>query len=127
MYILLDNTEKGRVVFYSKVNTKWVHDVYGGKTGGDMLVSLDLLLKKNKKTKKDIKGLAVLLPGGTFTSARLATTFVNTLSFALGLPVVGVDKIDFKALEEKFKKAKTCRLISPVYSAEANVGKANSQ
>ncbi|MBN1326150.1 tRNA (adenosine(37)-N6)-threonylcarbamoyltransferase complex dimerization subunit type 1 TsaB [Candidatus Falkowbacteria bacterium] len=104
------------------------------KQRGDFKVSeyllplIDKLLKKNKIGFTDLKGIIIVSGPGPFTSIRIAVAVANTLSFALKIPVVGIenkkpikDEQNIKAGLLKLKKAKVGTHIKPVYGGEANI------
>jgi len=104
------------------------------KQKGDFKVSeyllplIDKLLKKNKIKFNDLRGLFVVSGPGPFTSVRIAVAVANTLSFALKIPLIGIDIKKQKKDDEliklglsKFKKAKTGSYIKPIYGKEANI------
>ncbi len=77
----------------------------------------------------EIKGIAVLLGEGAFSSTRIASVVANTLSFALKIPVIGITRATFDqttSLEELFTKQKKHQYISPTYSGEPNIGRPSS-
>lgn len=47
------------------------------------------LLKEQKKSWPDIKGIVIFKGPGSFTGLRIGLTVANTLAYALGIPVVG--------------------------------------
>ena len=122
MRVLIDNSDRGKIVFYYKPGAKWLRLVLADGEGG-LPGAFNVFLKKTKKSMSEIEGVAALLGKGSFTAARLLTTFVNTISFALKIPVVGVREADLAGLDNIFKSAKTGKLVHPEYTGEANVGK----
>jgi tRNA threonylcarbamoyl adenosine modification protein YeaZ len=104
------------------------------KQKGDFKVSeyllplIDKLLKKNRIGFEDLTGIITISGIGPFTSVRIAVAVANTLSFALKIPVVGLenkkpikDEQNIKAGLLKLKKAKVGSYIKPVYGGEANI------
>ncbi len=104
------------------------------KQVGDFKVSeyllplIDKLLKKNKIEFEDLQGIITVSGIGPFTSVRIAVAVANTLSFALKIPVIGLEnkkpikeEQNIKAGLLKLKKAKIGSYIKPVYGGEANI------
>lgn len=104
------------------------------KQKGDFKVSeyllplIDKLLQKNKIGFVDLQGLIIVSGPGPFTSVRIAVAVANTLSFALKIPVVGLenkkpikDEQNIKAGLLRLKKARIGSYIKPVYGGEANI------
>jgi tRNA threonylcarbamoyl adenosine modification protein YeaZ len=104
------------------------------KQKGDFKVSeyllplIDKLLKSNKISFTDLKGIITVSGPGPFTSVRIAVAVANTLSFALKIPIIGLenkkpvkDEQNIKTGLLKLKKAKVGSFIKPVYGGEANI------
>ncbi len=53
----------------------------------DVLAAAVRELKRNKKTLKDLSGVAVVPGPGPFSRVRAGVTLANTLSFASGVPL----------------------------------------
>ena len=52
-----------------------------------LLFLIDKILKKNKKSIKDISEIKVNLGPGSFTGLRVGLSVANTLSWALDIPI----------------------------------------
>jgi tRNA threonylcarbamoyl adenosine modification protein YeaZ len=61
-----------------------------GKASSFLIPLLDELLKKQKKTLADLHFIAVDKGPGAFTSLRVTITTINGISFATGIPLIGV-------------------------------------
>ena len=59
-----------------------------------LIPKINDLLQKNSLELKDIDFIAVDQGPGAFTSLRVVITIVNALSFAKGIPLIGVDGLD---------------------------------
>jgi tRNA A37 threonylcarbamoyltransferase TsaD len=89
----------------------------------------DKLLSKISEiiSPKDITGIIVFLGPGPFTGVRVGVSIANALSYALGVPVAGVKKIEDK--EEMLKmgikiiKEEPQNLVFPFYDKEPNITK----
>ena len=60
------------------------------KLSEKLIVNIDKLLKKNKCKMSQIKGLITVTGPGAFTSLRIAISIVNTLSYVLSIPSIGM-------------------------------------
>ena len=123
MYILIDNTSDGEVIFLSALDTKLVQDRFVMDKAGGLLASLEQWLRKIGKTKSDIHGLGVVIGKGRFTLTRVAVTMANTLAFAFGAPVVGLSDSNYEVFMDKIKQIPVGQYVSAKYSGEANIGK----
>ncbi len=110
---------KDREVFLLQKNT-------GLKQSEQALFLLDSFLKKNKIKLSNISRIVVNRGPGSFTAVRLGIVLANTLSFALNIPVVGVDNLELKNKEDylglsKLKFGKD--FIKPYYDREPDITK----
>lgn len=72
----------------------------GVEKSQQVLTLIDQILKKNKKTLKDITEIEVNLGPGSFTGLKVGISVANTLAWALKIPVNG-QKIG-KLVEPKY-------------------------
>lgn len=71
-----------------------------------VLTLIDQILKKNKKTLKDLTEIEVDLSPGSFTGLRVGVSVANTLGWALKIPVNG-KRVDREGpVESVYKKYK---------------------
>lgn len=78
------------------------------------LILIDKILKKNKLTPRNLKGVFVIKGPGPFTAIRIAIALANTFSYALQIPVFGIKFEEHKTIEELIKnKIKRIKNISP--------------
>lgn len=122
MYLLLDNSGVQTIDLYLWLDNKWVQHTYQSKDY-NLVSAIDQCLKEQKITPADLKGVAVLVGKGSFTSTRIAVTVANTLSYSLNIPVMATNSIEELGLIEKIKNAKKDILVSAVYSGEPNIGR----
>lgn len=123
MFILFDTSgDKGKVVLLYLVDTKIIQKEFA-ENAKSLVEVLSDALKSENKTLSDIKGMAVVVGVGRFTSTRVAVTTANTLAYALAKPVVAVSKelISEKIIQE-IMRATVGRYVSAKYSAEARIG-----
>jgi len=62
-----------------------------------LTLAVETLLKKNNFSLKQLSRLAVGLGPGSFTGIRVGVNFIRTLSYALQLPVYGLDSLQLLA------------------------------
>lgn len=122
MKIIIDNSAEGRAVFYLKKKSGWAGVEMAAGTGAPLLALLEAALKKHNTALNKLDGIAVVVGSGRFTAARIAVTTANALSYALGIPVAGIDRVDFNDAGRKLKTARPGRYLSATYSAEAHIG-----
>ncbi len=119
MYLLLDNSDDTEIHFYMSLNNKVVqYDLpFEHKSLPELL---SIILSRVGVGLGDIRGLAVVVGKGKFTATRLAVTFVNTLAFALQIPVVAADQSEDWV--SKVVAQPVGVYISAQYSGEARIG-----
>ncbi len=95
-----------------------------------LLFLIDKVLRKRKKTAKDIRGVLVVSGPGSFTAVRQGVVGANAFGYLLGVPVVGVKLDEFKNENEflkigyeKMTKAKKGIVVLPAYGREPNITK----
>jgi len=67
-----------------------------------LLPFIDKLLKKKKKTIRDITEIEVNTGPGSFTGLRVGVSIANTLGWVLGIPVNGKDLRKGEVVEIKY-------------------------
>lgn len=98
LFIDTSSTERIIVGFDSeKFETKARKD-----TSQKLLPFIDELLKKKKKTVKDITEIEVNTGPGSFTGLRIGVSVANTLGWVLGIPVNGKDLRKSEVVEIKY-------------------------
>ncbi len=120
MYLVVDNSIDNQVLFYAYLNTKWVQQVIS-LDNKNLLSALNEYCVSVGQQLKDIKGMAVVVGVGRFTSTRVATTVANALALSLSIPVLAVDKFS-EDLNIQLVQTPTGIYISARYSAPANIG-----
>lgn len=123
MFLIVDNTEEGKVTFSFSLDNKFAQRTFETKDNRDVLFFLEKLLSSLKLNLPDIKYLGVVVGVGRFTASRLAVTTVNTLAFSLKIPVVALSKdFDQTTALKLVKSATVGQYVIPVYSGEARIG-----
>lgn len=124
--MIVDNTKEGKVVFSFLLNNKFVQRIFKTGKNPNLAASLEKFSSGRGWFLKDIKYLGVVVGAGRFTATRLAVTFVNTLAFALKIPVFALagnflaDPVDITL--KKVRAAKVGQYAIALYSGEARVG-----
>ena len=89
-----------------------------------LLEAIDNFFKKEEIQKESIKGIAVVVGVGTFSSVRIATTLANAWHFANSTPVKAIALEDVSELQLIAKEMnQDSAYILPTYSGEPNIGK----
>jgi tRNA A37 threonylcarbamoyladenosine modification protein TsaB len=124
MFLIIDNSEEGRIILSFLLNNKFVQRIYKKTKNPSALIYLEKLLFGLKLTLKDIKYLGVVVGAGRFTASRLAVTAANALAFSLKIPVVGLPKnFNQTSVLKKIKSVRAGRYVLPKYSGEARVSR----
>ena len=63
-------------------------------SSGELIPSLDTLMKREKIKKEDLEAVVVSLGPGSFTGLRVGLSLAKSLAFALKIPLVGVGSLD---------------------------------
>lgn len=133
MYLFLDNSLDGQMLIYAGEGKKWQKFAYSTVKDSDgLLVVVEKTLQKLNKNVQQVKGLAVRVGVGKFTSTRIVVTLGNTLALTLNIPIVAVvshvgeeGEVEEKALfglAEKIITQPIGQYVSAKYSGEANIG-----
>lgn len=99
-----------------------------------ILPTIQTLLRRAKKTVKDIGRIAVVEGPGPFTAVRVGVVVANALAWSLGVPVHGITKQDFFSNSSLARrggvrwhgKGRTFRPVMPKYGGEPNITIAKS-
>ena len=121
MYLLLDNSDRENICICKWLNNGWSQNFFPSSEYG-LVEAIDHFLKKEDKKVEDLKGLAVLVGKGSFTSTRIAITVVNTLALVLKIPVVSVSSVLDTNVVQKIKNSIPGVFAAAVYSGEPNIG-----
>ncbi len=115
MYLLIDtSSEKNWVAIHN--GTKIIQEISWNaykNQSRDLLPKIDLLLKKNKLTPQNLKGIGVFRGPGSYTGLRVGISVANTLAWSLNIPVFPLKP------HRKFLPPKTqtfSHIISPLYN-----------
>lgn len=97
LYIDTSNNQKTIV----GLDDKRVEKTTGADKSQQVLVLIDEILKKNKKTLKDLTEIEVEVGPGSFTGLRVGVAVANGLAWSLKIPVNGKEMVYPKYEEEK--------------------------
>ncbi|HET8690087.1 MAG TPA: tRNA (adenosine(37)-N6)-threonylcarbamoyltransferase complex dimerization subunit type 1 TsaB [Candidatus Saccharimonadales bacterium] len=87
-----------------------------------LLDHITRMIKKEGLVFGDLTGLVVFKGPGSFTGLRIGITVMNTLSYALDIPIVGTDSNDWqKKGLHALKQGRNDKLVLPEYGAEARI------
>lgn len=94
-----------------------------------LLKLVDEVLRKQKVSVHDVRGIVVASGPGPFSALRTACALANAIGFALRIPVVGVrGALTMKQLAEqgmmKLQRAKLGVSVVPFYGKPPNITKA---
>ncbi len=122
MFLLFDLSEKDLIslAWFSEESAE--RKEYEGQNR-DLLFSVDSFLEEQGVEKGDVKGIAVVIGSGGFTSTRIATVVANTFAYVQNIPVLAVEKEedDLKEVATRLKSQPVGQYVSAVYSAEPNI------
>jgi hypothetical protein len=123
MYFFIDNTKTDETAFFiSTSGTDWRKESFESDGEGALEKAFDRILKKEGLNYDEVKGVAVRVGAGRFTSTRLAVTFANTLALALRIPVLAVMDESPEGLVEKLKQTPVGQYAQASYSGEPRLG-----
>lgn len=104
--IEIDKDDEVKVV--SKVSSKIKSD--------RALEVVDKLLGKNKITPKKLKGVFAVNGPGPFTAVRIGIALANTFSYALNIPVFGIEYKEGEKIKEMVDK--TLKMVKNIKLGE---------
>lgn len=120
MYLLIDNSPDDKVVIHYYLDSVWTQRDFNRDEQGLLVIVNKLILDDGKKL-ADLRGLAVVVGKGKFTATRIAVTLVNTLAYALKIPVLAVGGWS-ENIQKDIQASPIGQYISAQYSAPANIG-----
>lgn len=87
-----------------------------------LLKKIDEFLGANKQSLETLSGLFVFQGPGSFTGLRIGLTVMNTLSYALSVPIVGEVGDDWQVRAiERLTSGENDKVVMPFYGAEARI------
>lgn len=131
MMLLFDST-RGNDLRVGIANSalRVLRRTYDHSASSELLGLVDELLKKNRISLKHVQGIVVASGPGPFSALRVSAALANALSFALGIPAVGVrSELTMKQLaeqgREKLHRAKLGVPVIPFYGKLPNITRPN--
>lgn len=129
MILFFDTSENQnlRIALIQKQNIRDYYFLSSVYHSGNLLAMIDLVLKKNALSPAVLKGIAVVSGPGKFSALRTGITCANTLAWTLGIPVVGVKKIQLlqkhglNTIQKIMAQAKKRNMVFPYYGKEPNI------
>jgi len=89
-----------------------------------LLAQLESFLAARDIAFADLEGLFIYSGPGSFTGLRIGITTMNTMAYALDIPIVGVEGEDWRTRAvARLCSGETDRLVLPHYGAEARITK----
>lgn len=89
-----------------------------------LLAQLESFLAASDMTFANLEGLFLYSGPGSFTGLRIGITTMNTMAYALDIPIVGAEGEDWRARAvARLIGGETDRLVLPHYGAEARITK----
>ncbi len=83
---------------------------------------IEILLKSQSKTLKDVEGIACYQGPGSFTGLRIGLTVANTLSYSMHIPVVATQDPNWlEAGIVRLQNGETDTVAMPFYGADAHI------
>lgn len=85
---------------------------------------LEDFLKENQFSWKDVKGIIVFQGPGSFTGLRIGITTANTIAYARGIPVIGIEGDNW--IQDglgKISKGEDDKIVLPHYGGPAHITK----
>lgn len=130
MFLIIDTSDI-QFTFVGLIKNKKLFKIKASglhKQSEKLLFFIDKILKENKASLKDVKGIACVIGPGGFTALRIGVVTANALIFALKLKSVGIKNTDFanekelvELVLERFKKAGKGEILKPFYGKEPNI------
>jgi|GEM_PF-1509034 tRNA A37 threonylcarbamoyladenosine modification protein TsaB len=127
MYLFIDSSGDDSLRLATSANgIKWQESILPCANAGAVLPLIEKTLISTGKTVADLAGVAVLVGKGRFTATRVAVTIVNTLGYALAIPVISLTEFFLTDLKAQFASAVVGQYVHASYSAPARIGVARS-
>ncbi len=118
----IENKTEVALVDVKKDNSVFIIDRMSSTARSDKaIILLDKLFNKNKTTPKKLNGVFVVNGPGPFTAIRIAIALANSFSYALSIPVFGIEFKESKKIEEliydvfsNVKNIKQNKIVKPI-------------
>jgi tRNA A37 threonylcarbamoyladenosine modification protein TsaB len=120
MFILIDNSLDGKIEIHAKLDTKVIQHSFMSAEHS-VVSAIKHFLSKAGIGLLQLKGIAVVVGKGKFTSTRIATTVANVLSYVFKIPVIEAENT-LDGWWNKFAGMEHGKYISAKYSGEPRIG-----
>ncbi len=131
MFLFINSIQENKIslaLFKNPNHIQWFNVPIKNRNQENILITLDKILKQNKKKIKDFHGIIVVNGPGSFVGIRIVLSIVNALGWALSIPVKGINSSQGKTNEDLIKKSwpqilkmRKYRTIKPFYNQELNI------
>jgi hypothetical protein len=130
MYLYLNNLEEKNIILglAKKKDFFWLTVKNYSNRNEKILINIEKILKNNRISLKNLKGIIVINGPGSFAGIRVALSVANTLGWFLKIPVIGLPLITKRQNQdlfimgiEKINKIKSCSIAQPFYGKNPNI------
>lgn len=124
MYLCIDLSLRDEIVLTFFTQDAREQNIYSGRNR-ELLSCIDRALYDRGETKKDVKGILVVVGAGSFTNTRIAVTVANTWGYAQEIPLLAIteeEKKDLQSCISRLLDQPIGQYISATYSGEPNIG-----
>lgn len=124
MYLLIDLSTKDSIHLALFDEHSIIHTKAIGRNR-ELLALINNFFIEQKFTKERLKGVAVVVGTGSFTSTRIAAVVANTFGYVERIPVLAIQLEDMAHLSSiipSFSCQPVSQYISPTYSGQPNIG-----
>lgn len=125
MYLLIDMSLQDQIHLALFDTETRIDKIFEGKNR-ELLFCIDKLVESEKYKVESLKGIAVVVGAGSFTSTRIACVVANAFGYILQIPLLAVSVEQVNKVQElipKLLKQPRGQYISATYSGEPNIGK----
>lgn len=115
MILGIDTTKREKI--FLRLFNKKKEECFEFKTDNqsdDILLAIEGILKINKISPQNLKGIIVDCGPGSFTGVRVGVVVANTLAWTLNLPVLGYKQKNYSFALAKILKNRQIKFFKPV-------------
>ena len=126
MFLLLDPSTKDAFRLVLFTDTGVVHEQIFSRSNRDFLFCIDSFLSEKEIEKTMLRGIAVVVGTGGFTSTRIAVTIANVFGYTLKIPLLAVSSEQSVNPQTRIPLVlgqPVGQYISATYSGEPNIGR----
>lgn len=134
MYLFFDTSgqQSHRISLVSQEGVSKQEVIVEADLEVSLLPAIDALLIDEGVSMSTVKGIIVVSGPGGFTSLRIGLSVANAFGWALGIPVVGVEKKEGATTKEEYvqeglqKIPQNFQPVMPQYGREPNITKSRA-